>query len=104
MTNHTVEEINKAIEEFEDNPYRYENISIESADIAIDCMRSCILAKRKAEKSTSVQPADIKEILRHLDSLMICVGNAYDTSHYLLESDMEFIEKQEKIIKELLEG
>ena len=45
---------------------------------------------------------DTKEILRHLDSLMICIGNAYDTSHYLLESDMEFIEKQEKIIKELL--
>ena len=45
-----------------------------------------------------------KEILKHLDSLMICVGNAYNTSHYLLESDMKFIEKQEKIIKELLEG
>lgn len=44
------------------------------------------------------------EILKHLDSLMICVGNAYNTSHYLLESDMKFIEKQEKIIKELLEG
>lgn len=42
------------------------------------------------------------EILKHLDALMICVGNAYNTSHYLLESDMEFIEKQEKIIKELL--
>ena len=65
MTNHTVEEINKAIEE-------------------------------------SVQPVDIKEILRHLDSLMICIVNAYSTSHYLLESDMEFIEKQEKIIKGLL--
>lgn len=49
-----------------------------------------------------VQPVDTKEILRHLDSLMICIGNAYNTSHYLLESDMEFIEKQEKIIKELL--
>lgn len=44
------------------------------------------------------------EILKHLDALMICVGNAYNTSHYLLESDMEFIEKQEKIIKEILEG
>lgn len=43
-----------------------------------------------------------KEILRHLDSMMICIGNAYDTSHYLLESDMEFIERQEKCIKELL--
>ena len=51
---------------------------------------------------TDVQPVDIKEILRHLDSLMICVGNAYDTSHGLLQSDMEFIEKQEKIIKGLL--
>lgn len=44
-----------------------------------------------------------REVLKHLDALMICVGNAYDTSHYLLESDMKFIEKQEKIIKELLE-
>ena len=43
-----------------------------------------------------------REILKHLDALMICVGNAYNTSHYLLESDMKFIEKQEKIIKELL--
>ena len=51
---------------------------------------------------TDVQPVDTKEILRHLDSLMICVCNAYNTSHYLLESDMEFIEKQEKIIKGLL--
>lgn len=52
--------------------------------------------------STDVQPIDVKEILKHLDSLMICVGNAYNTSHYLLESDMEFIEKQEKFIRELL--
>ena len=43
-----------------------------------------------------------KEILRHLDSMMICIGNAYDTSHWLLESDMKFIERQEKCIKELL--
>lgn len=54
--------------------------------------------------SADVQPVDTKEILRHLDSMMICICNAYNTSHYLLESDMEFIEKQEKIIKELLEG
>ena len=53
--------------------------------------------------SADVQPVDTKEILRHLDSMMICICNAYNTSHYLLESDMEFIEKQEKIIKELLE-
>lgn len=52
--------------------------------------------------STDVQPIDVKEILKHLDSLMICVGNVYNTSHYLLESDMEFIEKQEKFIRELL--
>ena len=52
--------------------------------------------------TADVQPVDTKEILRHLDSLMICVCNAYNTSHYLLESDMEFIEKQEKIIKGLL--
>lgn len=45
---------------------------------------------------------DKKAILKHLDSLCICVGNAYDTSHWLLESDMEFIEKQIKFIKELL--
>lgn len=43
-----------------------------------------------------------KAILKHLDSLCICIGNAYDTSHWLLESDMEFIEKQIKFIKELL--
>ena len=60
MTNHTIEEINKAIKEFDDNPYRYENISIESIDIAIDCMRSCLLAKRKAEKSTMLESKAIK--------------------------------------------
>lgn len=54
--------------------------------------------------SAEVQPVDTKEILRHLDSMMICIGNAYNTSHFLLESDMKFIEKQEKIIKELLSG
>lgn len=59
------------------------------------------LKELKQLKEADVQPADTKEILRHLDSLMICVGNAYNTSHGLLESDMEFIEKQEKIIKEL---
>ena len=56
MVNHTVKEINGAIKEFEDNPYRYENVSIESADIAIDCMRSCILDKRKVKKISDVQP------------------------------------------------
>ena len=45
---------------------------------------------------------DKKAILEHLDSLCICIGNAYDTSHWLLEVDMEFIEKQIKFIKELL--
>ena len=53
--------------------------------------------------TADVQHIDTKEILRHLDSMMICICNAYNTSHGLLESDMEFIEKQEKIIKELLE-
>lgn len=53
---------------------------------------------------TDIQPVDTKEILRHLDSMMICISNAYNTSHFLLESDMKFIEKQEKIIKELLSG
>ena len=53
-------------------------------------------------ESADIQPVDIKEILRHLDSLMICVSNAYNTSHGLLESDMKFIEEQEKCIKKLL--
>lgn len=69
---------------------------------------SSVLNKAERELSeipaADVQLVDAKEILRHLDSMMICIGNAYDTSHYLLESDMEFIEKQEKIIKELLSG
>ena len=64
MTNHTNDEINNAIREFEDNPYRYENISIESVDIAIDCMRSCLLAKRKAEKSTMSGSKVIKGHIR----------------------------------------
>jgi len=59
------------------------------------------LKELKERREADVQPVDIKEILRHLDSLMLCIGNAYNTSHYLLEGDMEFIEKQEKIIKEL---
>ena len=54
--------------------------------------------------TADVQPVDTNEILRHLDSMMICISNAYNTSHFLLESDMKFIERQEKIIKELLSG
>lgn len=65
---------------------------------AIDMITDFIEAMPVAD----VQPIDTKEILKHLDSLMICIGNAYNTSHYLLESDMEFIEKQEKCIKKLL--
>ncbi len=57
-------------------------------------------AKMDGDRTTEYNKS---EILKHLDALMICVGNAYNTSHYLLESDMKFIEKQEKIIKELLE-
>lgn len=53
-------------------------------------------------ESADIQPVDIKKILRHLDSLMICISNAYNTSHGLLESDMKFIEEQEKCIKKLL--
>lgn len=49
---------------------------------------------------TDIQPVDTKEILKHLDSMMICIGNAYNTSHFLLESDMEFIEEQEKLSKD----
>lgn len=52
--------------------------------------------------NADVQPVDTKEILTHLDSLMICVTNAYNTSHGLLQTDMMFIEKQAEIIKELL--
>lgn len=63
-----------------------------------DC-DTCVFNKIPA---ADVQLVDAKEILRHLDAMMICIGNAYDTSHGLLRSDMEFIEKQEKIIKELL--
>ena len=70
---------------------------------AREALESCI-CEIEEQPVTDVQPVDTKEIIRHLDSLMICVSNAYNTSHYLLESDMEFIEKQEKIIKELLEG
>ena len=66
----------------------------------VDAMELAI--KAIEQYTADVQPVDTKEILRHLDSLMLCVGNAYDTSHYLLESDMEFIEKQDKIIKGLL--
>lgn len=65
MVNHTVKEINGAIKEFEGNPYRYENVSIESADIAIDCMRSCILDKRKVKRAADVQPAKRGKWLQH---------------------------------------
>lgn len=68
----------------------------------LGCQSTLICRDGNRFIAADVQAVDTKEILRHLDSLMICVGNAYNTSHYLLESDMEFIEKQEKIIKELL--
>lgn len=45
---------------------------------------------------------DTKEIIKRLDSLMMCITNAYNTSHFLLQSDMTHIEEQAKIIKELL--
>ena len=73
-------------------------------DAHIDELLNDFIVIPKDTKSADVQPVDTKEILRHLDSMMICISNAYSTSHFLLESDMEFIEKQEKIIKELLSG
>lgn len=76
--------------------YSYKTDSDGVPYINIDCVRAML------NKAADVQPIDAKEILKHLDALMICVGNAYDTSHYLLESDMAFIEKQEKFIRELL--
>ncbi len=97
--NWTVDDIERAQRDFSNNFMRLDCIRTESYDIAIDCMTECI-----EKESADIQPVDTKEILRHLDSMMICIGNAYDTSHGLLRSDMEFIEKQEKIIKELLEG
>lgn len=68
----------------------------------LGCQSTLICTNGNKFRAVDVQPVDTKKVLKHLDSLMICVGNAYDTSHYLLESDMKFIEKQEKIIKELL--
>lgn len=77
-----------------------ETVSTEGEEIA-EYMRN-ELERMVVERVREEKSVDAKEILKHLDSLMICVGNAYNTSHYLLKSDMEFIEKQEKIIKELL--
>ena len=70
----------------------------------LGCQSTLICRDGNRFIAVDVQSVNAKEILRHLDSMMICIGNAYDTSHGLLRSDMEFIEKQEKIIKELLEG
>lgn len=77
-----------------------ETVSAEGEEIA-EYMRN-ELERMAVERVREEKGVDAKEILKHLDSLMICVGDAYNTSHYLLESDMEFIEKQEKIIRELL--
>lgn len=70
----------------------------------LGCQSTLICRDGNRFIAVDVQPVNAKEILRHLDFMMICIGNAYDTLHGLLRSDMEFIEKQEKIIKELLEG
>ena len=47
MINYTIEELHKALKDFDDNTLRYENLDIESAYIAIDCIRYCICNKRK---------------------------------------------------------
>ena len=51
---------------------------------------------------TAPVAVDTQAIIKHLDSLMICITNAYNTSHFLLQSDMAHIEKQAERIKELL--
>lgn len=51
MNNYTEAEVLKAIKEFDDNPLHYENVSIEAAYIAIDCMREYIINKRKGEQT-----------------------------------------------------
>lgn len=51
MNNYTETEVLKAIREFDENPLHYENVSIESAYIAIDCMREFIIKKRKGEQA-----------------------------------------------------
>ena len=50
MINYTIEELQKALKDFDENPLRYENLDIDSAYIAIDCIRYCIMDRRKAEK------------------------------------------------------
>lgn len=51
MVNHTIDELQKALKDFDDNRLRYENVPIDSVYIAIDCIRSSILDKRNEEKS-----------------------------------------------------
>ena len=100
MTNH------RRLRTARDTLHKLEDRGIVENNLTMDQITAIRIAEFAIDEicSTDVQPVDTKEIIRHLDSLMICVGNAYDTSHGLLQSDMEFIEKQEKIIKGLLSG
>lgn len=47
MVTHSINKINKAIDNLSDNRFRPEFIAVDNIDIAIDCMRSCLLAKKK---------------------------------------------------------
>ena len=47
---HSVEEIEKAIKDFDDNRFFPEDISEDSQCIAIDCMRVVLMQKKKEQK------------------------------------------------------
>ena len=69
------------------------------------CIDNILMQLDKLEtKFTDVQSVNTREILRHLDSLMNCITNAYNSSLGLLRSDMIFMEKQATRIRELLIG
>ena len=90
MINYTIEELHKALKDFDDNTLRYENLDIESAYIAIDCIRYCICNKRKngqpVNQWISVDerlPEDVKIVLVwYTSNTLFGLSEGYGLSWY----------------------
>jgi DNA-directed RNA polymerase subunit RPC12/RpoP len=73
MVIHSISKINKAIDNLHDNRFRPEFINSDYIDIAVDCMRSCILAKKDNNYGEWLLRTSTPDSLK----CSIC-GNSYD--------------------------
>ena len=67
MVNYTIDELQKALKDFDDNPLRYENVPIESVYVAIDCIRSYILDKRMKKPDFKKQYEQMEALQNNWD-------------------------------------